>query len=90
MKAKMILRQAKHGAVLDDGPIVLAETSVKSLTDRAFGYVPRHHAIDQPKRVFASDVVLVKRRDIDQSRRIADGVILVIVHHIVRARDKVA
>src|SRR5690242_20963225 len=89
MKAKLILRQAKNGTVLNNRPIVLAQTSVKRLTDRTFHRIPRHNAINQPQRVLAADIVFVKRRDIEQRGGIPNGVVLIVVHDIVGAGNEI-
>src|SRR6185369_567699 len=55
------------------------------LAHRHLSHVARDDAIDKPRRVFAGQSILVKRRDIDQCRSIADGVVLVLVMRLVRA-----
>jgi hypothetical protein len=47
-------------------------------------------AIDQFGRVFAGDQVFVERRDVDQRSGVADGVVLVLVMHLVDADRVVA
>src|ERR1044072_3430298 len=89
MKAKAILRQPKNGAILNPCPVVLTETAVKGLPDGTFRRVPRHHAIHQPQRVTPADIVLVKRRDIDQGGGVPNRVVLVVMHDIVGAGSKI-
>ena len=90
MKPEMLLVEAKNRSVLNDRAVVLAETAVERLADGAFCHIASDDAVYQFQRVLAANVVLVQWRDVDQRRRIADRVILVVVHHVVGARDEIA
>ena len=52
--------------------------------------VARDHAIHQLGRILAGDQVLVERRDVDERRGVADGVVLVLVMHLIDADRVVA
>src|SRR5262245_39004411 len=89
MKTAVIFREAENRAVLDHRTVVVAETAIQRLTDRALGGIAGDYAVDQFERVLAAHVVLVERRDIDQCGAVPNRVILVIMHHVVRASNEV-
>ena len=89
VETKIILGEAKHSAVLNHRAVIFAKAAVKRLADRALCRVASHHAIDELERVASANLIFVKRRDIDQPGRVANRVVLVIVHHVVGPGDKV-
>jgi len=90
VKTKMIFREPKHRAVLNHGAIIFAETTVERLPNRALRGVSGHNAVDELQCIAAADLIFVERRDIDQAGRVANRVVLVIVHYIVGACHEVA
>ena len=74
-----ILFQPGDGAVVNDLAVFIAPAAVDHLIDRDLVDVARDDAIDEARGIAAGDHVLVERRHVDQRRRIADGVVLVLM-----------
>ena len=85
-----ILFEPRDGAVVDDLALLVAPTAIDDLSHFDFVDVARDHAIHQLGRVLAGDQVLVERRDVDERRGVADGVVLVLVMHLIDADRVVA
>src|SRR5215472_15317639 len=83
--AILILLEAGDGAVVDDHPLLVTPAAVDHLARLHLVDVARDHAVHQLGGVLARDDVLVQRRDIDQRRRIANRVVLMLVMHLVGA-----
>jgi len=65
-------------------------SSSKYLIDGHLVDVAGDDAIDEFAGIAAADAVFKKRRDVDQSRGAADGVVLVLVRHFVDAGGVIA
>src|SRR5207302_10899828 len=85
-----VLRYGRQSPVVDDLAVLVAAGRVIRLTDGELVRVARDHAVDQPDCVAATNEVLEQRRDIDERRRVADRVVLVLVMRFVRADGVVA
>ena len=77
--AVSVLREARHGAVVEDLALLVAPGRVVGPVDRELGHVPRHHAVEEPEGVGARDLVLVERAHVDHGRRLSDGVVFDVV-----------
>ena len=88
--AVRVLRQPRHRPVVDHLAVLVAPRRVVDLPDGELRRVARDDAIDEPGRVAAADAVLEERRDVDERRRVADRVVLVLVMRFVRADRVVA
>ena len=77
--------ETSEGAVVNDFALLVTPAAVDDLADGDFVDVARDHAIDELGGVFASDQILVERRDVDERTSVADGVVLVLVVHFVHA-----
>ena len=80
-----VLFQARDRAVVDDLALFIAPAAIDHLPDFDLVDVARDHAVHQARRVLAGDQVLVERRNIDERARVANGVVLVLVMHLVHA-----
>src|SRR5262245_23740383 len=89
MKTAVIFREAENRAVLDHRTVVVAETAIQRLNDRALSGIAGDSAVGQFEHCIASYVVFVERTDIDQRGAVPNRVILVIMHHVVRASNEV-
>jgi hypothetical protein len=67
----------------------VAPRRVEDLTDGHLRDVARNQPIDEARGIRASDEVFEQRRDVDQRRRVADGVVLVLVMPFIRAHGVV-
>ena len=70
--------------------MLVAPRRVIHLADRELRRVARDDAIDELHRVLAAHAILEQRRDVDERRRVADRVVLVLVMRLVRAHGVVA
>src|SRR5919109_2831414 len=89
MKSKMIFGQPKHGAVLNDLPLRVAQTGIQRLANSALRRVARDDAVDELQRIFAPNLVLEQWRHINQGSTTPNGMIFVIMENVVRARDEI-
>src|SRR5262249_27730781 len=83
--AIFVLFQASDCAVVNHLSLFIAPAAVDHLTRLHLINVARDHAVYQPGGVFARDQILIQRRNIDQRGSIADGVVLVLVMHLIGA-----
>ena len=74
-----MLGKPRHRAVIDDLAALVTPGCVHHLPNGKSVRIARHHAIDQPGGIATAHDVLEKGRDVDERRRIADGVVLVLV-----------
>ena len=88
--AERLLRQPRHRPVVDHLAVLVAPRRVEHLADGHLRHVARDQPIDQARRVRSGDHVLEERRDVDQRRGVADGVVLVLVVALVGADGVVA
>ena len=88
--AEAVVLEPGHGAVVEHQAVLVAPRRVDHLSRLELRRVARDHAIDEPHRVGPGEQVLVERRDVDQPGGVADGVVLVLVQRLVRARRVVA
>ena len=88
--AERLLRQPRHRPVVDHLAVLVAPRRVEDLADRHLRHVAGDEPIDEPRGVAPVDQVLEERRDVDQRRGVADGVVLVLVMALVRADGVVA
>ena len=82
--------EPRHRAVVDHFAVLVAPGRVNHLADRNLAQVARDDAIDQTRRIFSRNSIFEQRRDIDERRGIANGVVLVFVMSFVRADRVVA
>src|SRR5581483_5855725 len=75
--------EARDGAIVNHESLFVTPAAVDNLSDGDLVDVARDDAIYQARRVRAGDHVLIKRGDVDQRRRIADSVVLVLVVRLV-------
>ncbi len=85
-----LLGQPRYGPVIDDLAMLVAPRRVKHLAHRHLGDVARDDAIDQTRGILSGNEVLEERRNIDERRRIADGVVLVLVVRLIGADGVIA
>ena len=90
MKAEALLPQPEDSPVLDDLSLFVAEAGIHGLLEGALCRIPGNHAVDESQGVRAVDIILVKRRDVDQGCGISDGVILAVVHDLIGAGHEIA
>ena len=88
--AIVVFFQPRDRAVVDDLALLVAPAAINHLSDFHFVDVAGDDAVHQLGGVLARDQILVERRNIDQRGRIADGVVLVLVMHLVHADRVVA
>ena len=74
-----LLVQPRDRPVIDDLALLVAPGRVPDLPDAHASGVTRDDAVDEPRRVSAGDAVLEQRRDVDERRRVANGVVFVLV-----------
>ena len=82
--------EARDGAVVDHLALLVAPAAVDHLAHADLVDVAGDDAVHQLGGVFAGDQVLVERRDVDERGGVADGVVLVLVMHLVDADRVVA
>ena len=88
--AVALLLEAGDRPVVDHAAVLVAPGRVVDAADAELARVPRDHAVDEPRGVRPGDQVLVERRDVDERRRLPDGVVLDLVGVGVRARREIA
>ncbi len=88
--AERLLRQPRDRPVVNHLAVLVAPRRVEDLPDRHLRHVAGDDPIDEPRGVAPVDPVFVERRDVDERRRVADGVVLVLVMPLVRADGVVA
>src|SRR5258706_9921919 len=76
-------------AVVEDFAARVAPGRIEHAADRAFADIARHQAIEEAQRIFACDMILAQRRDIDQDAGVAYRQVLAVVRHFVGAGDRV-
>src|SRR2546422_11161680 len=89
MKAKMIFGDAKHSAVLNDFPLLIAQAGIERLANRTFRGVARDYAIDELQCIFPPNLVLEQWRYVDQCSAVPNCMIFVIVEDIVGTSNQV-
>src|SRR6266568_4378753 len=88
--AIFVFPQPRDRSVVDHFPFGVAPTAVNHLIHGHFIDVARNHAIHELCGVAPGHAVFEQRRNIDQRRRIPDGVVLVLVVHLVHADRVIA
>jgi hypothetical protein len=83
--AETILGQPRHRPIVDHLSTLVAPGGVVDLTDGERAGIARDDAIDQRNCIAAGDEVLEQWGDVDERRRVADGVVLVLVMRLVGA-----
>ncbi len=83
--AIFVFFQASDGTVVDHVALLVAPAAVNYLADSHLADIAGDHAIHHLGGVLAGDQILVKRRNVDERRSVADGVVLVLVMHFVDA-----
>ena len=78
------------GAVVDDLAVLVAPRRVVDLPDGERRGVAGDDAVHEARRVGTGDAVLVERADVDERRRLADGVVLDVVEVGVDGRREIA
>src|SRR6202035_1437685 len=81
--AILILSQPRDRSVIDHFSFRIAPAAVNHLIHRNLINVSRNHAVHDLRGVPPRHSVLEERRDINQRRRIADGVVFVLVVHLI-------
>src|SRR5215469_10731565 len=80
-----VFSQSCNGAVVNDLAVFIAPAAIDDLIDGDFVDIAGQYAIDKASRITTCYEVLEQGRDVDQSRRIADGVVFVFVVRLVHA-----
>ena len=88
--AVVVFAEARDGAVVNDLAVGIAPAAVNDLIDGHLVDVAGDDTIDEFAGVAAVDAVFEERCDVDQSRGVADGVVLVLVRHFVDAGGVIA
>jgi hypothetical protein len=88
--AIFVFSQARDGAVVNDFAFGIAPAAVDDLIDSDSVDVARDDSIDETRGVWTSDAIFVERRNIDKRGGVADGVVLVLVVHLVDADGVIA
>ncbi len=88
--AIIVFAEAGDGAVVDDVALRIAPAAVDDLVDRNFVDVAGDDAVHKFSGVFSGDAIFEERRDVDERGGIANGVVLVLVVHLVNADGVVA
>ncbi len=78
-----ILLETGNRAVVNHFPTLITPRRIDHLAHRHFAHITRDDAIDESRRVFPREPVFEQRRDIDQRRRIAYGVVLMFVMRLI-------
>ncbi len=86
----MIFIQTLNGAVVDHFTGFIAPGSVHDLTHFALRDVPSDDSVHKTCGVRPGDFVFEERRDIDQASRVANGIVLMIVSHLVCADGEIS
>ncbi len=89
-QAVAVLAEPGDRAVVDLLAVPVAPRRVDHLADLALRDVAGHDPVQQADRVAPADEVFVERRDVEQRRGAADGVVLAVVQQLVGARHNVA
>ena len=82
--------ETRNGAVVDDLALFIAPAAINDLAHFDFVDIARDNAVHEACRVLAGDQILVKRRDVDERGRVANGVVLVLMMHFIHADGVVA
>ena len=88
--AIVVFAEAGDRAVVDDLAFGIAPATIDDLIDGNLIDVAANNAIDETGGIGTSDAILEKRRDIDKGGGVANGVVLVLVRHLVGADGVVA
>src|SRR5215469_6640411 len=83
--AVTVLIEPRDSAIVDDLALLIAPATINYLPLGDFVDVASNDAVHQLGGAASGEQVFVQRRDIDQRSRIADGVVLVLVVHLVGA-----
>ena len=85
VQRNVVLRDARHGPVVDDLATFVAPGCVVDLANGQRAGVAGDDAIDQPGGVGTADQVLEQRGHVDERGGVPDGVVFVLVVRFVRA-----
>ena len=88
--AILVFAEARDGAVVNDFSFRIAPAAIDDLIEGDFVDIACDDAVDELRSVAAGDVIFEERRDVDERDGIADGVVFVLMSHLINADGIVA